>query len=37
MICKFDDIYRKDNMIITRTENKNHYWFNNKTDRSDDC
>jgi len=24
-------------MIITRTENKNHYWFNNKTDRSDDC
>jgi hypothetical protein len=30
-------MYRKDNMIITRTENKNHYWFFNKTDRSDDC
>jgi len=26
-------------MIITRTENMNHYWFfmNNKTDKMDDC
>ena len=37
MFFKFDDIYWKDNMSITRTENKNHYWFFNKTDKSDDC